>query len=96
MRRTAPRAHPKHPLGATSEIRADGVLAAVLNEAVRGMEADTRARRVGPTFPQSTIHDLRITATGLPVSAGANVNAVPRMPGHASTVMTLDVRRPLR
>ena len=35
-------------------------------------------------------HDLRHTAASLAVSAGANVNAVQRMLGHASAAMTLD------
>jgi len=38
-----------------------------------------------------TPHELRHTAASLAVSAGANVKAVQRMLGHASTAMTLDV-----
>jgi integrase len=38
-----------------------------------------------------TPHVLRHTAASLAVSAGANVNAVQRMLGHASAAMTLDV-----
>jgi hypothetical protein len=38
-----------------------------------------------------TPHDLRHTAAGLAVSAGANAKAVQRMLGHAKTSMTLDV-----
>ena len=38
-----------------------------------------------------TIHDLRHTAASLAISAGANVEAVQRMLGHASAAMTLDV-----
>lgn len=37
------------------------------------------------------IHELRHTAASLAVSAGAKVNAVQRMLGHASAEMTLDV-----
>lgn len=42
------------------------------------------------TFPRVTPHDLRHTAASLAVSAGANVNAVQRMLGHASAAMALD------
>jgi integrase len=38
-----------------------------------------------------TPHDLRHPAASLAVAAGANVKAVQRMLGHASTTMTLDV-----
>jgi hypothetical protein len=38
-----------------------------------------------------TPHDLRHTAASLAISAGANVQAVQRMLGHASAAMTLDV-----
>lgn len=38
-----------------------------------------------------TPHELRHTAASLAVAAGANVTAVQRMLGHASTAMTLDV-----
>ena len=43
------------------------------------------------TFPTITPHDLRHTAASLAVSAGANVEAVQRMLGHAKASMTLDV-----
>jgi integrase len=48
------------------------------------------SRAADPTFPKVTIHDLRHTAAGLAISAGANVKAVQRMLGHASAAMTLD------
>jgi integrase len=35
-------------------------------------------------------HDLRHTAASLAISAGANVKAVQRMPGHVKASMTLD------
>jgi len=38
-----------------------------------------------------TIHDLRHTAASSAISSGANVKAVQRMLGHASSAMTLDV-----
>jgi len=38
-----------------------------------------------------TPHEMRHTCAALAVSAGANVKAVPRMLGHASAAMTLDV-----
>lgn len=38
------------------------------------------------SFPAITPHDLRHTAAGLAISAGANVKAVQRMPGHAKGV----------
>ena len=41
--------------------------------------------------PRVTPQHLRHTAASLAVAAGANVNAVQRMLGHASAVMTLDV-----
>jgi hypothetical protein len=37
------------------------------------------------------LHDLRDTAASLAVAAGANVKAVQRMLGHASSAMTLDI-----
>ncbi|MFI7279857.1 tyrosine-type recombinase/integrase [Micromonospora chersina] len=44
-----------------------------------------------------TPHDLRHTAASLSVAAGANVQAVQRMLGHASASMTLErVRGPVR
>jgi integrase len=36
------------------------------------------------------VHDLRDTAASLAISAGASINAVQRMLGHASAKMTLD------
>jgi integrase len=41
-------------------------------------------------FPRITPHDLRHTAASLAVSAGANVNAVQKILGHAGAAMTLD------
>ncbi|WP_420793573.1 tyrosine-type recombinase/integrase [Microbacterium thalli] len=41
-------------------------------------------------FPRVTPHDLRHTAASLAISAGANVEVVQRMPGHASAAMTPD------
>ncbi len=38
-----------------------------------------------------TPHDLRHTAESLAMSAGANVEAVQRLLGHASAAMTLDI-----
>ncbi|HWU46328.1 MAG TPA: site-specific integrase, partial [Humibacter sp.] len=38
-----------------------------------------------------TPHDLRHTATGLAVSAGANIKVLQKMLGHKSAAMTLDV-----
>ena len=55
------------------------------------VQAIARAQELDPTFPRPTIHDLRHTAASLAVSAGANVEAVQRMLGHASAAMTLDV-----
>ena len=49
-----------------------------------------RAQTDEPGFPRVTPHDLRHTAAGLAIRAGANVKAVQRMLGHASAVMTLD------
>lgn len=49
-----------------------------------------RARRMDPSIPRLTPHDLRHTAASLAISAGANVKAVQRMLGHASAAMTLD------
>ncbi|MFZ6990437.1 tyrosine-type recombinase/integrase [Curtobacterium sp. RRHDQ66] len=42
-------------------------------------------------IPSTTPHGLRHTAASLAVSAGANVEAVQRMLGHAFAAMTLDV-----
>ena len=50
---------------------------------------DAAATRAG--LHGVTPHELRHTAVSLAVSAGANVKAVQRMPGHASAAMTLDV-----
>ncbi|MFK4298377.1 integrase [Arthrobacter sp. GAS37] len=41
--------------------------------------------------PRITPHDLRHSAASFAVSAGANVKAVQKMPGHSSGAMTLDV-----
>ncbi|WP_235835715.1 MULTISPECIES: tyrosine-type recombinase/integrase [Arthrobacter] len=41
--------------------------------------------------PRITPHDLRHSAASFAVSAGANVKAVQRMPGHSSAAMTLDI-----
>ena len=41
--------------------------------------------------PRVTPHDLRHTVASLAVSAGANVEAIQRMLGHASAAMTLDI-----
>ena len=53
--------------------------------------SEQACQRADRTFPTSTLHDLRHTATSLAVSAGANVKAVQRMLGHAKASMTLDV-----
>ena len=56
------------------------------------VRAIAASREIDPDFPPSvTRHDLRHTAASLAVSAGANVTAVQRMLGHASSAMTLDV-----
>lgn len=49
-----------------------------------------KCQKADDTFPSITPHDLRHTAAGLAVSAGANVKAVQRMLGHAKASMTLD------
>lgn len=55
-------------------------------------QAKKRARAADSDFPSGiTLHDLRHTAASLAISSGANVKAVQRMLGHASTAMTLDV-----
>jgi integrase len=60
------------------------------------VRAIAACRDVDPDFPLSlTRHDLRHTAASLAVSAGANVEAVQRMLGHASAAMTLDVHADL-
>jgi integrase len=41
--------------------------------------------------PRTTPYDLRHSAASLAVSAGANVNPVQKMLGHASAAMTLDI-----
>lgn len=43
---------------------------------------------MAPAFPKITPHDLRYTADGHAVSAGANVKAVQKMLWHASAAMT--------
>jgi integrase len=50
---------------------------------------DEAAETIGQ--PGLTPHELRHTAASLAISAGANVNAVQRMLGHASAAVTLDV-----
>lgn len=47
-------------------------------------------RREHPRMPRVTPHDLHHTGASLAISAGANVNAVQAMLGHASASMTLD------
>ena len=54
---------------------------------------DPAATRAG--LPGLTPHELRHTAASLAVSAGANVEAVQWMLGHASAAMTLDVHTDL-
>jgi integrase len=49
------------------------------------------AQAADSTFPRVTPHGLRHTAASLAVQAGAHVEAVQRMLGHASAAMTLDV-----
>ena len=58
---------------------------AVFTTAVR------ECQKADETFPTITPHDPSHTAASLAVSAGANVKAVQRMPGHAKASMTLDV-----
>jgi Phage integrase family len=50
---------------------------------------DPVAEKVG--LPGLTPHELRHTAAGLAVAAGANAKAMQQMLGHASAAMTLDV-----
>lgn len=54
------------------------------------VHAVRRARKLDPTIPAITPHDLRHTAASLAIDAGANVKAVQRMLGHASAAITLD------
>ncbi|WP_337447883.1 tyrosine-type recombinase/integrase [Corynebacterium pseudokroppenstedtii] len=49
-----------------------------------------KAQAEDSSFPRITPHGLRHVATGLLVSAGANVKVVQRQLGHASAVLTLD------
>lgn len=49
-----------------------------------------RAQHIDAGFPRVTPHDLRHTAAGLAIRAGANIKAIQRMLGHASAAMTLD------
>jgi integrase len=58
------------------------------NRNARGLWFDTAAAAIGE--PGHTPHELRHTAASRAISAGANVNAVQRMLGHASAAMTLD------
>ena len=53
--------------------------------------AVARCRESDKSFPRITAHALRHTAASLAISAGANVEVVQRMLGHASAAMTLDV-----
>jgi integrase len=46
---------------------------------------------VGAGLGHLTPHELRHTAASLAVSAGANVKHVPRLSGHASAAVALDV-----
>jgi hypothetical protein len=59
------------------------------NHTFRNGWFDPAAVEVG--LPGLTPHELRHTGASLAVSAGANVKAVPRMLGHASAAVTLDV-----
>ena len=49
-----------------------------------------KAQAEASSFPRIPPHGLRHVATGLLVSAGANVKVVQRQLGHASAVLTLD------
>ncbi|HEX5256597.1 MAG TPA: tyrosine-type recombinase/integrase [Mycobacterium sp.] len=51
----------------------------------------TKCQKADDSFPSITPHDLRHTAASLAISAGANVQAVQQMLGHAKASMTLDV-----
>jgi hypothetical protein len=53
--------------------------------------AVSKCQKCDNTFPSIAPHDLRNTAASLAVAAGANVNAIQRMHGHAKASMTLDV-----
>ncbi|WP_146066099.1 tyrosine-type recombinase/integrase [Cryobacterium sp. Y82] len=58
--------------------------------------ARKRARLTDSSIPIGlTPHDLRHTVASLAISAGANVKAVQRMPGHASAARTLDTHADL-
>ena len=59
------------------------------NHNFRARVFDPAAAAIG--VPLLTPHDLRHTAAGLAIQAGANVKAVQRMLGDASAAMTLDV-----
>jgi hypothetical protein len=72
-------------LGVAGSDTAQNLIAA--GHTVRGY---TRTHR-GEELPPMAIQDLRHTAAGLAVSAGANVKAVQKMLGHKSVAMTLDV-----
>jgi len=50
-----------------------------------------KCQKADRAYPSNTPHDLRYTAASLAVSAGADVKAVERMPGHAKASLTLDV-----
>jgi integrase len=49
-----------------------------------------RAMKADPQFRRVTPHDLRHTAAGLAISAGANVKVVQRMLGHKNAAETLN------
>lgn len=70
-----------------SHIRRPKATTGWFNSAVRLAQV---ASPEGKPFPRVTPHDLRHTAASLAISAGANVEAVQRMLGHASAAMTLD------
>jgi hypothetical protein len=59
------------------------------NSNIRPRFFDPAAEKTG--LPGFTPHGLCHTAASLAVAAGANVNAVQQMLGHASAAMTLDV-----
>ena len=58
------------------------------NRNARAVWFDAAAREIG--LPGLTPHELRHTAASLAISAGAHVEVVQRMLGHASAAMTLD------
>ncbi|MGA8547681.1 MAG: tyrosine-type recombinase/integrase [Mycobacterium sp.] len=62
-----------------------------VDDEARTKENKTADEPTTPTFPRITAHDLRHTAASLAIGAGANVEVVQRMLGHASAAMTLDM-----